>query len=86
MSATWVFLAYGGAVLLALLLLYLYEPTRWVWHILALAIAVGLAVIRLPPEFSTPAGTLALGSLILFLLFWGLGFPVFRNFHHRRTQ
>jgi hypothetical protein len=87
MSLYWVVLCYGVAAVLAFLLLYRFEPIRWFWHVFGVAAAVAIGLAHLPPPWTTPSGTLAVGSLFLFLILWGSLFPLFRTFHyHGKTS
>jgi hypothetical protein len=87
MSIYWVALCYGVAAALAFLLLYRFEPVGWIWHLIAVSGALVIGLAPLPPQWSTPQGTLAVGSAFLFLVLWGSFFPLFRRFHyHRRTS
>lgn len=81
MSVYWVVLCYGAAVAVALLLLYLFEPIHWIWHVLSICIAVGIGLMSLPPALSTPGGTMLVGAGFLLLFSWGILAPLFRQFH-----
>jgi hypothetical protein len=82
MTATWVFLAYGFAALLAVLLLLIFRAKSWYWHALSVLVALVIGLIPIPEQFNTPQGTLAIGSIFTFLFFWGVAAPLFRQ--HRR--
>jgi hypothetical protein len=82
MSVYWVMLGYGAALTLALLLLFRFEPIAWIWHLLSLCAGFAIGLIPLAPPWNSPAGTLAIGSLVLFLIAWGAFAPIFRRFHY----
>jgi hypothetical protein len=82
MSVYLVVLCYGAAAVAALLLLYRFEPTRWIWHVLSLCLALAVGLVQLPERLSSPAGTLAVGSLFVLLFFWGAFAPFFRKYHY----
>ncbi len=84
MSSTLVMLLYGAAVLLALALLYLFEPVRWYWHLMAVAVAIAAGLAPLPPDWRTPLGDALVGCVFLFLFVWGICAPAFRKFHRVR--
>jgi hypothetical protein len=75
MAPWWAILAYGGAVALAVVLLWLFHSRSWYWHCASLALAFVLAYIPYPALHvpSDPITDLLIGSGILLLLFWGLG-------------
>jgi hypothetical protein len=81
MSVYWVVLSYGVAVTVALVLLYRFEPVHWIWHILSVCAALGVGLVRLPPTLSSPAATVVVGSLFMFLFTWGAFAPLFRKHH-----
>jgi hypothetical protein len=73
MSPLTVVLCYGSAVGLALILLWYIGPKPWYLHLLSIVGAVGLGNVPLSGYWGTPEGTLRVGWVFLFLLFWGLG-------------
>lgn len=79
MQLVWVALAFGSAILLALILLYCFRA-RWYWHVLSVLAALAIGLTR-PPEGWHPPDLLV-GSVFLFLFVWGIGAPFFRA-HHR---
>ena len=70
MSAIWVFSAYGCAFLLAIALLFVFRA-GWFWHLLSVAAAMGLGLVRFPDNFRPP--DLLVGSVFVLLFFWGVG-------------
>jgi len=68
-----VLLTYGGAVCLALFLLYWFGTQRWYWHLasVAAAVAIGLA----PPieSFRGAVADLVTGFIFVLLFTWGVG-------------
>ena len=82
MSILWVLLAYGGAALLALVLLYFARARSWYWHVLSVLVALVIGLVPIPPQFNDPQSSLIIGFVFTFLFFWGIGAPFFR----RRTQ
>lgn len=73
MSTSLVFLVYAFAFGLALLLIYLFKPLAWYWHILSCAAA--LAIGLMPPRagWQGPAFDLVYGFVFIFLMVWGIG-------------
>lgn len=82
MSNWAVMLSYSSAAIVALILLYWFEPIRWYWHVLAIVIAIGLGLVPIPAEIANPRSDLVIGSVFVLLLFWGAAAPPFRSFHH----
>lgn len=64
---------YGGAMALAIVLLYSFESRAWYWHVLSLLLAFVLGYMPAPQGFDSPVMVVFTGSVIVFLLFWGLG-------------
>ena len=75
--------AYCGAVALAIGLLYAFDTQRWFWHVLALALAFVIGFIPAPSGYNSPLVEMISGSLIVFLLFWGLGGLLLGTVPHR---
>jgi hypothetical protein len=76
---TWiVFMAYGGAVVLALLFLWIFRRKAWYLHVLALLIAFGVGLTPLPEGWQGRMTDIFVGSLFLFLFTWGICAPFFR--------
>ena len=79
-----VFLIYGGAAVLALVLLYCFHA-NWYWHVLSVALA--LAIGLMPPDMiPVPVAwgqtrDILLGAVFTFLVVWGIGAPLFRRYH-----
>ena len=84
MSTTLVFAAYGGAALLALILLFLMRAKAWYWHVLSVIVALVIGLIPIPPQFNTPRITLLIGAIFIFLFLWGIAAPGFRR--RRQSQ
>jgi hypothetical protein len=81
MAITWVFLAYGVCVILALLLVYLFH-SRWYWHVLSVLAALGVGLTP-PIEGLGPARDMIYGCVFLFLLVWGGAEPFMHRFHRQ---
>jgi len=81
MSTVLVYVVYGFSFLLALFLVYLFHA-RWYWHVLSVlaALAIGLS----PPVrgWEGASRDLVYGSIVLFLLIWGLAEPFVHRHHH----
>jgi hypothetical protein len=73
MSPYMVMLGYGGAAVLAIVLLYSFESRAWYWHAVCLALAFVIGYLPTPQGFDNPAIVAITGFVIIFLLFWGLG-------------
>jgi len=79
MKTSWIFLSFGGAALLALLLLYFGRARRWYWHVLSILVALVIGLVPVPQQLNTPQGSLYIGSVFTFLMLWGLAAPFFRK-------
>lgn len=79
-----VLLAYGLTVAVAFLLLYRFGPVHWAFHTISLIAALAIGFVKLPPELTTPEGTVAVGSAFLFLFTWGAFAPIFHRWHYHR--
>ena len=73
MFSIWVFVIYGLSFLLAVGLLLLLGPKAWYWHILSICAAIGLGLIRFPPEWAGKTLDYTTGFVFIVLFFWGLG-------------
>jgi hypothetical protein len=78
MSPTIVSLAYGAAAMLALLALYFFHARHWYWHVASVLLALAIGFAPIPPNWNDPGTDLAVGMLLVFLLFWGILAPLFR--------
>ena len=78
MFTTLAVLVYLAAVLIPGSLLYCYGSTHWYWHLLAIAAAIGLGFVPLPPGLQGPGFDLLFGFVFSALLVWGIGglFPL----------
>jgi len=85
MSPYLVLLAYAGAVVLAIVLLYSFDSRAWYWHALSLALAFVIGYVPSPAGFDNPVIVVITGFVIVFLLFWGLGgLLLSRSPHHHK--
>ena len=84
MSGILVMLIYGVAVVLALALLYLFEPVHWYWHVLAFLVAMAIGLTPLPAAWHSPLNDALVGCAFLFLFTWAVCAPLFRKFHRER--
>ena len=68
-------------------LLYRFDSHSWIWHVLAIAAALGLGFVPTPPEWKTKTFDLLFGSVFMFLLVWGIGrlLPVVRHHHAKHA-
>jgi hypothetical protein len=82
MSNTVVVLTYGLVVGFSLLILWLFEPIRWYWHVIVLASAIGILFAPIPAMLQSQTGDVLIGSVFLMLFTLGVAAPLFRNFHH----
>ena len=88
MSNSVVSLAYGLAAMLALLALYLFHARQWYWHVAAVLVALVIGFTPMPTGWNRPDVDLAVGMVLVFLLFWGLLAPLFRfphTEHHKHA-
>ncbi len=79
MQPTLVALVYGSALVLALALLYFFHA-KWYWHALSAAAAIVIGLI--PPMETWRPPDLLVGFVVLFLLVWGVGAPLFKTHHY----
>ena len=85
--SSWVVLTtYCSAAVMALALLYWFEPVRWYWHVLATLLAIGMGLVPIPPEWPKPQSDLMVGWLFSLLFVWGVAAPLFRRFHHQHVH
>jgi len=82
MNPVLVFLVYGAAFLLALVLLYFYR-VGWYWH--ALSVIAAFVIGLMPPLEAWQPPDLLVGFFFVFLFVWGFGAPFFRA-RHRGAQ
>ncbi len=78
MSSSLVSLSYGAAALLALLALYFFHARHWYWHTASIALALVIGFTPMPERWNNPRIDLAVGMVLVFLLFWGILAPLFR--------
>ena len=79
MSPAWILLTYGGAALLAWLVLMFARARRWYWHASSVVLALAIGLVPLPAQLNTPQWSLIIGFAFLFLFLWGVGAPFFRR-------
>ena len=86
--SVWATLTYAGAAALAVLLLLAFRARTWHWHVGSLVLATLVACLPYPRVglANGPLVDLIVGSLILFLLVWGLGGLVFRPMEQHGQQ
>ncbi len=84
MSPVLVFLSYGTAFILALFLLWHFHAKPWYWHVLSLAVAAAIGLTPLPEPFRGPGCDAFVGTIFVFLFFWGVAAPFFHAAHHHR--
>jgi hypothetical protein len=81
MPAILAVLVYLAAIGLPLYLLYRFHSQHWSWHVLAIAAAIGLGLVPIPPGLQKPGFDLMFGSLFAALLVWGAGGLILYNTH-----
>jgi hypothetical protein len=84
MSSMLVFLGYGFSLVLAVVLLRFFHACTWYWHVLSLALAVGLGLMPAQAAWQGPAYDLTVGMLFVFLLVWGIGGLLMFQTHHEK--
>jgi|WetSurMetagenome_2_1015567.scaffolds.fasta_scaffold761435_1 hypothetical protein len=84
--ATLAVLIYLAAVILAVGLVAFLKPIAWHYHVLAVLVALGLGMAKIPEQWSGPSTDLAVGFCFTFLLLWGLAGLIFREgIHHKHA-
>jgi hypothetical protein len=73
MSPKLAVLVYLAALAIPALLLWRFHAAHWSLHLLALAAAIGLGFIPIPPEMQGPTYDLMFGFIFVSLLTWGAG-------------
>jgi hypothetical protein len=82
---TWIVaLCYAGVVALSAWLLWRFSHIRWYWHLMSIVLAFGIGLMPMKESWNRPSFDLIVGSVFLFLLFWGAGEWAFRWFHVHR--
>ncbi len=81
MSAMIVMSVYAAALILAVALLYFLPRISWIWHVLALLVAVILGMTPMPSGMAGPSTDLMVGGAFTLLFVWGLGGLLMRLFH-----
>ena len=80
MSTLFVSAVYAFSILLALWCVYLFHA-RWYWHVLSVLMALALGFSPPIRGWDGASRDMVYGAVILFLLVWGLGEPMFHRFH-----
>jgi hypothetical protein len=75
---------YGGAVVLAVLLLFLFRAHAWYWHALSVVAAIAIGLAPIPASLRSTSGDLIIGAVVLFLFIWGVLAPAFGDHHKPR--
>jgi hypothetical protein len=81
-------LVYLAAMALPALLLWRFHALHWSLHLLALAVAIGLGFVPIPPEMQRPGYDLLFGFVFIALLIWGVGGLVLyatHEHHHKHA-
>jgi len=81
MNPTLVILSYSLAAILAFGALYFFHSRRWYWHAAAVVVALAIGLKPIPAEWNTPQMDVAIGAILVFLVFWGVFAPLFRHHH-----
>jgi len=77
---------YGSSLLAALLLLYFFRPKAWYWHVLSVAAALVIGLTPFPEGWHSPAADLVVGTVFIFLFFWGAGAIFFLGTRRRQVR
>ena len=86
MSPILAVLVYLAAMALPGLLLHRFHALHWSLHLLALAGALGLGFVPIPPMMQTPQYDLAFGFVFVSLLVWGAGGLILYRTHEHRHK
>ena len=84
MNFSTIALVYTLASAVAIFLLWRFSHIRWYWHGLAVVTAVALGLMPPMRGAGTAIYDMAIGTLFLLLLVWGIGEPVFKMLHIHR--
>ncbi|HYW47592.1 MAG TPA: hypothetical protein VE959_32285 [Bryobacteraceae bacterium] len=79
-------LVYVAAVALPAYALYRFHSQAWYWHVLAIAAALVIGLIPIPPEFQRRGFDLLFGFGLVVLLFWGIGGFIVPQGGHREKH
>jgi len=80
-------LVYLAAIAIPVYLLYRFRTQAWYWHLLAIAAAVSLGFVPMPPQWRGAGVDLLFGFALTFLILWGGGgLVVFRPHTHREKH
>ena len=84
MNFSTIALVYALASAAAIFLLWRFSHVSWYWHGLAVVTAVALGFMPPMRGAGTPVYDMAIGTLFLLLLVWGIGELAFKMFHIHR--
>jgi uncharacterized membrane protein YccC len=83
MSPILVFVCYATSLALALFLLWRFHAARWYWHVFSILAAIGIGLTPFPEPFRGPGWDALVGTVFVFLFFWGIAAPFAGALHHR---
>jgi hypothetical protein len=86
MSPKLAVLVYLAALAIPARLLWRFHSAHWNLHLLALAAAIGLGFIPIPPEMRGPFGDLLFGFIFVALVVWGAGGLILYRTHGHREK
>ena len=79
-------LVYLLAMGLPVLLLHHFHAQHWFWHAIAVAAAIGLGFVPIPPDLQRPGFDLVFGFVFIALMVWGAGGLILYHTHEHRER
>ncbi len=77
-------LVYLAAAAIPVYTLYRFGSQSWYWHVAAIAAAIALGFVPIPPDFQRRGIDLLLGCSLVVLLLWGVGGLILPHRHRER--
>ncbi|MGA2267584.1 MAG: hypothetical protein ABSH44_03840 [Bryobacteraceae bacterium] len=74
------------AMAIPVYLLYRYGSRAWYWHVLAVAVALGIGLMPGTALLQTTGGALLYDVVFIFLMIWGIGGPIVMLYRRLREK
>ena len=79
-------LVYLAAFGVPIYLLHRFHAQQWTWHVLAVAVTVGLGLVPAPPQLISPGFDLCFGFVFTVLVVWGAGGLILYSTHEHHEK